>query len=172
MIPILETSRLRLRAFRLDDFDSYAAMWADPAVVRFIGGSPLSREAAWTRFLRQVGLWHHLGFGFFAVEDRATGRFVGQAGFQDLRRAVTPTIEGTMEAGWCLVGAMQGRGLAEDAMRPALAWAGRHGVGPRITCMIDPEHAASLHIAGKLGFVAFAHSVYNGRPVVLLERPR
>ena len=47
MIPTLETPRLRLRAYRREDFDAYAALWAEPAVVRFIGGTPLSREAAW-----------------------------------------------------------------------------------------------------------------------------
>ena len=57
LIPTIETLRLRLRPYRLDDFEAYAAMWGDPAVVRYIGGVPFSREAAWTRFLRQIGLW-------------------------------------------------------------------------------------------------------------------
>lgn len=171
-IPTLDTPRLILRPYRLDEFDAYAAMWAEPAVTRFIGGVPISREAAWGRFLRQIGLWHHLGFGFFAVEDRATGAFIGEAGFHDLKRGLTPSIEGTMEAGWALAGAAQGKGLAEEAMRAALGWADLHGTGTRITCMIHPNHAASLHVAGKLGFVAFRQGAYNGHPMVLLERPR
>lgn len=171
-IPTLHTSRLRLRPYSWDDFEPYAAMWAEPSVVRFIGGSPLSREAAWTRFLRQIGLWHYLGFGFFAMEDRSTGAFIGEAGFHDLRRTLTPSIEGTMEAGWGLVTAMHGKGLAEEAMRAALGWAHLHGARERITCLIHPDHAASLHVAGKLGFAEFARSTYNGNPVVLLERPR
>ncbi len=65
-IPHLETARLYLRPHRSEDFEAYARMWAEPSVVRFIGGVPLSREAAWTRFARQMGLWHLLGFGFFA----------------------------------------------------------------------------------------------------------
>ena len=172
VIPRLETPRLSLRPYRLEDFDAYAAMWADPAVVRHVGGSPFSREAAWTRFLRKVGLWHYLGFGFFALEDKATGAFAGEAGFHDLRRAIVPSIEGTMEAGWALVGAMQGRGLAEEAAGAALAWADRHGTGSRMTCIIDPENAASLRVAGKLGFTERARTLYNDRPVVVLDRPR
>lgn len=172
VIPTLDTVRLRLRPYRLDDFEPYAAMWAEPAVVRFIGGAPLSREAAWIRFLRQIGLWHHLGFGFFALEDKATGAFVGEAGFHDLRRTLTPSLEGTMEAGWGLVGASQGQGLAEEAMRAALAWGDRHGAGTRTTCIIHPDHAASLHVAAKLGFAAFARATYHDSPVVLMERPR
>lgn len=171
-IPTLETERLRLRAHRLDDFEAMAALWREPAVVRFIGGSPLTREAAWIRFLRASGLWHHLGFGFFAVEDKATGALVGEAGFHDLRRDLVPSIEGTMEAGWVLGTAFQGRGLAEEAMRAALLWAHTHGVGERLTCIIHPDHGASLRVAQKLGFTETARSTCHDAPVVILERPR
>lgn len=172
LIPTLITPRLILRAYRLDEFEAYAAMWAEASVTRFIGGQPLSREAAWGRFLRQIGLWHHLGFGFFAVEDRATGAFIGEAGFHDMKRTLIPSIEGTMEAGWALVGAAQGKGLAEEAMRAALDWGDAHGMSERFTCMIQPDHSASLHVARKLGFTEFTRGSYNGQAVVLLERPR
>lgn len=170
--PILETPRLRLRPHRLDDFESYAAMWAEPQVVRFIGGKPMSREAAWIRFLRHVGLWRYLGFGFFALEERASGAFVGEAGFHDLRRTIVPSNEGTMEAGWALVPAMQGRGLAEEATRAAIAWADRVHPGLRMTCIIQVGHAASLRVAAKLGFTPYAETTYHGDLVTMLERPR
>lgn len=170
--PTLETPRLRLRPHRVEEFELYAAMWEEPAVVRFIGGKPISREAAWSRFLRQIGLWRLFGFGFFALEDRATGAFVGEAGFHDLRRAMTPSIEGTLEAGWALATAWQGRGLAEEAMRAAIDWADRVHPGPRMTCIIQPDNAASLRVAAKLGFAPFARSTYAGAPVVVMERPR
>jgi RimJ/RimL family protein N-acetyltransferase len=170
--PTLETPRLRLRPYRLDDFESHAAMWAEPQVVRFIGGKPMSREAAWTRFLRQIGLWRLLGFGFFALEDRLSGAFVGEAGFHDMRREITPSIEGTLEAGWALVPAMQGRGLAEEAMRAAIAWADCAHPGPPMTCIIQVGHAASLRVAAKLGFTPYAETTYHGDPVTMLERSR
>jgi RimJ/RimL family protein N-acetyltransferase len=46
MIPTLETERLILRPHRLADFDAYVEMWADPDVVRFIGGKPFDRESS------------------------------------------------------------------------------------------------------------------------------
>ncbi len=46
----------RLRPYRADDFESCATMWAEPEIVRFIGGKPMSREVALTRFLRQIGI--------------------------------------------------------------------------------------------------------------------
>lgn len=171
-IPTLETARLRLRPYRLEDFDAYAAMWADPAVVRFIGGVPFTREASWPRFLRQSGLWHFLGFGSFIIEHKATGVVAGECGFHDLRRAIEPSIEGTMEAGWILAAPMQGQGIAEEAMRAAIGWASTHGAGDRLTCLIDQDHAASQRVAAKLGFVEYARTTYTGKPVILLERPR
>lgn len=168
-VPELDTPRLRLRGHRLADFEPYAAMWADPEVVRFIG-PPVTRELAWTRFLRHAGLWHFLGFGYFAVEEKATGAFVGQVGFQDLRRAITPSIEGTMEAGWVIAPAAQGRGYAMEAMRAALAWADAAWPASRMTCIVEPGHQASLSIAARLGFVEFARAAGQGSELVLLER--
>ncbi|MDQ0347696.1 GNAT family N-acetyltransferase [Ancylobacter vacuolatus] len=170
--PTLTTARLILRPHRAEDFEAYAAMWAEPAVVRFIGGVAFTREAAWSRFLRHPGLWRFLGFGAFAVEERASGAFIGEAGFHDFRRALTPSLEGTMEAGWVFSGAAQGKGYAREAMTAALGWADAHRPGTRITCMIQPSHAASLHVAGTLGFVPLADGLYNGQPMALLERRR
>src|SRR4051794_32453249 len=76
-IPIIETARLILRDHRLADFDIYVAMWADPLVTRFIGGRARSREESWIRFLRHAGMWRHVGFGFWAIEEKESGRFVG-----------------------------------------------------------------------------------------------
>jgi RimJ/RimL family protein N-acetyltransferase len=57
-IPVLETPRLRLRGYALEDFEAYAAMWGDPEVTRHIGdGSPKSKEESWTSLLRAVGHW-------------------------------------------------------------------------------------------------------------------
>ena len=171
-IPELETERLRLRPHRPDDFEAYAAIWTDPLVVRFIGGVPMTREASWTRFLRQIGLWYHLGYGFFAVEHKATGAFIGDCGFHDLHRDITPSIEGTMEAGWALSSAVHGQGLASEAMRACLDWAAAHGTGDRLTCIINPANVASLGLAAKLGFAEVARASYHEQPIVMLKRPR
>ncbi len=125
-IPTIETERLILRPHAISDFDAYAAMWREPGVFRFIGGVAMSREESWTRLLRTAGVWHFLGFGFLVVEERSSGRFLGEAGFHDLRRDMHPSPEGSMEAGWALCHSAQGRGYATEAMRALLSWAGTH----------------------------------------------
>ena len=169
-IPTIDTPRLRLRPYRLDDFEDYARMWAEPSVVRFIGGAPLSREAAWVRFLRQIGLWYHFGFGFFLIEDRAEGTLLGECGFHEMRRPLVPSIEGTIESGWALITAAQGRGLAVEAMAAALGWCDVHHPNRRGTCMISIGNLASIAVAAKLGFAEFARTDHHGDAVVLLER--
>ena len=68
----LETERLTLRMCRLEDFEDYAAMWADPEVTQFVSvdGKPMSRFAAWQSVTAQVGHWHLRGFGMFTMVER------------------------------------------------------------------------------------------------------
>jgi RimJ/RimL family protein N-acetyltransferase len=54
-IPTLTTNRLVLRGFTATDLDAYAAMNADPAVRRWLGGSLLSREQAWAQMESLLG---------------------------------------------------------------------------------------------------------------------
>jgi len=170
MIPTLETERLRLRPYVPADFDAYAQMWAEPDVVRFIGGVPFNREQSWGRFVRHPGMWQVMGFGFFAIEEKATGHFVGEAGFHEVRRNITPSIEGTLEAGWALSSAGQGWGYATEAMGAAIAWAETAFAGRKMTAIIDPDNQPSLHVAKKLGFAEAARTTYLDKPIVVFER--
>jgi RimJ/RimL family protein N-acetyltransferase len=72
VIPVLETERLRLRPFRLSDFDDYAAMCGDPEVARYLG-TRFSREQSWRHLAFLVGHWKLRGYGMWAVEERETG---------------------------------------------------------------------------------------------------
>ena len=72
-IPVLETERLRLRAFRLGDFEGYAAMCGDPEVARYLT-TRFDREQAWRHLAFLIGHWVLRGFGMWAVEERETAR--------------------------------------------------------------------------------------------------
>src|SRR3974390_173486 len=98
-IPMVETKRLRLRGHTEDDFADCAAMWADTAVTHYLGGKPFSEEEAWSRLLRYAGHWVLLDFGYWVVEEKDTGNFVGEVGFADYKRDISPSIHGTPEIG-------------------------------------------------------------------------
>ena len=100
MTPILETKRLRMRGHVAGDLDASLAMWRDPDVYRYISGKAGTREECWARLMRFSGHWHLQGFGYWLVEETATGAFVGEVGFADFMREMTPSLEGTLEAGW------------------------------------------------------------------------
>ena len=146
-------------------------MWADPAVTRYIGGKPLTEEEAWTKFLRYAGHWLLLGFGYWAVEERATGCFIGELGFADYKRDIQPTIQGTPEAGWIFSPAVHGKGYAREALREVLAWGDGHFAGGRTVCLIHPENAASIRLAEKCGYKEVRRTIYKDRATIMFSRP-
>ena len=169
-VPILETARAVLRPHRLDDFETYAAMWAEPAVTRFIGGKPRTREESWMRFLRHAGLWSLVGYGFWAIEEKATGRFIGEAGFHDLKRDIEPSIEGVPEAGWALAPEAHGKGLASEVVRRVVSWGDETFPGAKTVCIIDPVNTASLNVAAKCGYREILRTTYQDKATIMLER--
>ena len=169
-VPALTTARLVLRGHTPADLAASAAMWADPTVVRHIGGKPSSLEEAWSRLLRYGGLWSLLGYGYWLVEERGSGAFVGEVGFADFRRELEPGFAGASEAGWVLTAAARGRGFAGEAMAEALRWAEAHLPSRRTVCMIAPENTASLRLARACGYAEYARATYRGSPTLLLER--
>lgn len=168
--PVVETERLTLLAHRPIDLDECTAMWGDPAVVRHIGGKPSTREECWSRILRYAGHWALLGFGYWAVRETSTGRFVGEVGFADFRRDLQPSFEGTPEIGWVLAPWAHGKGFATEAAGAAVAWADGQFGPVRSVCLIHPDNAASIGVARKCGYREYARTTYHGEPAVLLER--
>ncbi|MBT9368377.1 GNAT family N-acetyltransferase [Rhizobium sp. CSW-27] len=166
-MPVLETQRLILRPHVTADYDDFHALWANEEVVRYIGGKPSTAEASWIRLLNRVGMWHHMGFGFLAIEERDSGRFVGEAGFHEVRREMTPSLIGTLETGWVLLPEFQGQGYAREAMTAMMAWADERFADRMMTALIAPENTPSLTLADRLGFREFARTDYHGAVVVL-----
>lgn len=169
-VPELETARLRLRAHRPDDHDACTAMWADPAVVRYIGGRPFTAEETWRRMLGSRGMWSMLGFGYWAVEEKAGGRYIGDIGFGDFRRDIEPSLGGMLEFGWVLSPQAHGHGYASEAIAAATAWAGMHLPGMRAVCLINEGNAASIRVAAKAGFREWQRTIYHGEPALLFAR--
>ncbi|SFK09401.1 Protein N-acetyltransferase, RimJ/RimL family [Mesorhizobium albiziae] len=169
-VPVVETERTILRGHRLDDFEMHAAMWRDPAVTRYIGGKPFTREEAWGRYLRYAGLWAVLGYGFWAIEEKATGKLIGGAGFHDLKRDIVPSLEGIPEAGWGLASSAHGKGLATEVVRAMHVWGDGFFAGGKTVCIIDPQNSASLRVAEKCGYREVMKTTYRGDPTILFER--
>lgn len=170
-VPDLESERLLFRGHTADDFAASAAMWADLEVVRYISGRAATPEESWSRLLRYAGHWQVLGFGYWVMECKRTGVFVGEIGFADFKRDMTPSLDGRPEAGWALVSSAHGRGLATEALRRVTEWADTFLEGPTV-CILSPRHHVSKRVAEKAGYVDRAAARYRGDPVHVMERPR
>ena len=147
-----------------------AAMWADLQVVRYISGKPSTRQESWSRLLRNRGLWPILGYGYWVVRERQTGRFVGEVGFADFQRATRPSMGGVPEAGWVLASWAHGKGYASEAVAAALDWLDRCDRFTEIVCLIDSGNIASIQIARKNGFLPAGEIELDGATVPFFRR--
>jgi len=170
--PVIVTDRLTLVPPAPSDFADSASMWAEAEVVRHIGGRPSTPEEVWSRLLRYAGLWTLSGFGYWTVRETVSGRFVGEVGLAEFRRDLSPSFEGAPETGWALAGWAHGRGFGREAVEAVLAWSDARLTAPRTVCLIDPDNAASIRLAHRLGYKEFARGDYRGRPSLLMERSR
>lgn len=169
-VPVLETKHLLLREYRLEDMPAFVAMWSEDEFFRYLGGQPLSEEEVWTKMLRQAGHWQLMGYGYWAVEEKATQQFVGTVGFSDFKRSLVPSIKGVPEIGWVLAPNVHGKGYATQAAQAALAWGDVQFQQARTVCLIHPENVPSLRVAHKCGYREYHRTCYKQEPVVLLER--
>jgi RimJ/RimL family protein N-acetyltransferase len=143
----LRTKRLILRHFRSTDFDAYAAMCADPEVMRYLNpnGQVLSPGDAWREMAMLVGHWQLRGYGMWAVEEAHTQRFVGRVGLH------YPEGWPDRELGWTLCRQFWGQGLASEAARAAAEYAFRELNWPHVISLITPGNARSIKVAERLG---------------------
>ena len=169
LAPALETPRLVMRGHRREDFPSVAAMWGDLDVARHISGKPSTAEESWARMLRYAGLWHFLGYGYWVVEEKASGRFVGEVGFGNFKREIEPPLGDNPEAGWVLSPSAHGKGYATEAMNAALDWADRQ-LKTAIVCIMAPENPASIRVAEKCGFRDAGRGTYKTWPTLIYRR--
>lgn len=141
------TARLRLRRFTHADLDVYfRTIYNDPDVMRTLpGGVPRSLEAVKTMLDWHAAHWERHGIGFFAVEARADGAFVGQAGvfIRDLPE---------FELGYAYGTTSWGKGYATEAGHACLTATFASGAHELICAVTDETNLGSKHVLTKLGF--------------------
>jgi RimJ/RimL family protein N-acetyltransferase len=169
-VPVIETERLRLRAHRADDYATCMAIWSDPEVVRYISGRPFTAEEVWKRLLQYAGLWSLLGYGYWAVEEKHSGRYIGDIGHGDFKRDMQPSLHGMLEFGWALASQSHGNGYASEAVAAVSAWSQAHLPELRVVCLISPENLRSIRVAEKAGFRLWQQVIYHDSPTLVFTR--
>jgi len=163
-VPRLHTERLLLREYRREDFDDFAAHCADPVSAAHL--VPADRSAAWRIFCSQAGLWLLHGAGWWAVEEKETGRLVGSVG-AFFREGST-----VMELGWNTYRAFWGQGFANEAVAAAVQHAFETRAEPTVRALIAPANESSLRVARRLGLSHEADTEIYGKAVGIYSRAR
>lgn len=145
----IETARLLLRQWKDEDLDAYAQICADPEVMRYMGtGGPLTREQTEERVAKIRYHWEGRSFGMWAVEEKASGAFVGRIG---LLYHDDWLEDDKIEVAWLLDRSRWGRGLATEGALASLRY-GFEGLGlERIISIALPKNAASRRVMEKAG---------------------
>ena len=142
--PTLETERLILRPPRAEDLDAWAAFAADEVAARFLGG-PQERHGAWRSLASMAGSWALYGYGPFSIIEKSSGRWVGRLG------PWRPEGWPGGEILWGVAREAWGRGYAPEGAAAAIDWTFDTLGWDEVIHCIDPENAASIAVARKLG---------------------
>jgi RimJ/RimL family protein N-acetyltransferase len=165
----IETARLRLRPFRESDLDDLSRLNANPQVARYLGtGKPLDRAETWRQIATFIGHQALRGYTILAIEERATGAFLGRSG------PWFPEGWPMLEVGWAVDPARQREGIATEAGRASLDWCFAHLGAEAVCSLILPDNVASVRVAEKLGATIEGRVTMFGREADLWihRRPR
>jgi len=145
---MITTDRLILRQWRDSDLDPWAALNADPEVMRHFPAVHTRLESDAMAAGNRDYIDQH-GFGLWAVELRSDGQFLGFVGLKGLPEAnpLAPAVE----AGWRLASQAWGRGYATEAATAAMA-DGFERLGlERIVAFTARQNLPSQAVMGRLG---------------------
>jgi RimJ/RimL family protein N-acetyltransferase len=167
IIPEIETTRLRLRAFTPDDLDNLFLIFGDSEVMRYISnGKPRSREETENGLLKTIEGWRKRGFGLWAMTIKGSEKVIGYCGLIYLDD--TPEIEiayGLAKAHW-------GKGYATEAARAVLKFGFEQLKLERIVAVVNPENIPSQRVLEKLGMTYVKRAHYYEADLMYYEMPR
>ncbi len=144
----LQTERLRIRRFRMEDAPVFAAYRSDPGVARYQSWDTFSLQEA-ERFVHEMASTHPgiPGEWFqFAVGAPSTDALVG-----DVALCVAADDTSRAEMGFTFAPANQGRGYATEAVRGVIAYAFDRLAVTTVVAIVDARNAPSIALLERIG---------------------
>ena len=172
MNPILETDRLTIPPWTLDDLDAAFALHGDPVVMRYVGdGQPFLNVDRTRAFLeRTIGRYPETpGLGLWAVVERATSSVIGCALLQPV--AETGKSERDVEVGYYLAQSAWGKGYATEIDRALVRYGFETLRLPRIIGLVYPANPPSRRVLEKAGLHYERRGDFSGLALDILSIP-
>ncbi|MGB1102692.1 MAG: GNAT family N-acetyltransferase [Crocinitomicaceae bacterium] len=145
---MIETERLLIRPFTLDDIPASYEMNLDAEVSKYTDdGGVVSLEEMERRIVEDVlGDYNKHGFGRLVVELKAEKKFIGFTGLKYLADL------DEVDLGYRFMKKYWGKGYATESGKACLKF-GFETLGlDKIIAMVLPENEGSIHVLEKLGF--------------------
>lgn len=140
----IKTERLTLRHWKETDFNQFAEYYSNDRNAKYVGGKK-DIDEAWRHFALQIGHWKLKGYGYWAVDEKESGNFVGCVGLW--QSAGWPELE----LGYWLLKEYQGKGYAREASIKCIEFAKNHLKAKSLVSYIDPRNGPSIKLAESLG---------------------
>jgi RimJ/RimL family protein N-acetyltransferase len=142
----IETERLILRDIDPErDFDAWAKTMADERTVKYMDGKVQDRALAWRNMAAVIGHWRIRGYGFFSVESKETGEWLGRVG------PWYPEGWPEPEIGWTISPEHWGHGYATEAARASVRYAFETLGWERVIHLIPTGTDATIRVAKTVG---------------------
>ena len=147
-LTLLETERLRLGGWTIDQLPDLVRLHGDPRVARYLtpGGAPWPREQAESALVSWIALFETRRMGKLRVVRKSDGVLVGRAGFGI-------HFTGEPEIGYSLFPEHWGQGYAREAASALRDWIFRETDEPHFIGMADTRNAPSLAVLRAIGMV-------------------
>jgi RimJ/RimL family protein N-acetyltransferase len=158
MNKIIDTGRLILRRFTLDDLPAFYELCSRPEIIRYAQSTPLASLEEARAFMHAAPFHDYAtyGYGRFACGWKESGEVIGFSGVK-----YVPEI-GDTELGYRFLPEFWGLGLATEAGRASIDFARADlGLG-RLVAMVHPDNVASANVLTKLGFAVEKQLRYSG----------
>jgi len=163
MTPVLETERLILRGWKLEDFTFFAGFWADPDRTRFFLSGTQNQAQSWLAFTSMTGEWVLREYGMFAIQPKGGSNVIGHAGIW-----FPPDLD-EPELAWSLYAGNEGRGYATEAATAVLSWTGSHLGLPPLMSFVHPDNTPSIAVAKRLGAHFEKETTLRGDPRIVFR---
>ena len=159
----IETERLILRNFRLEDAAGMFALNNDPEVVQYVPDGPFDSIDAASKFIRNYDAYDKTGMGRWTVLDKKKESYLGWCGLRLLEES------GNVDLGFRFLKKHWNQGIATEAAKAALK------VGfdllnlESVIGRAIPENKGSIRVLEKVGLSYWKDGHDHGSPIVIYK---